>query len=292
MRSATDERSLVLRARAHIARGRYAEAEKLLQGVVASAPAGDAALELGQLQLYLGRRQEGTRLLQTVLTRGAQSSPLDLLRLGLAARALGRFQDANGFLRTASALAPSDPVINTAWGELFLEKYNRADAVRSFQVALKSDATYVPAQLAMARVTIDQDPPAAKSTIEAILKANPNHVPAHLLMAELALDNRERDDARASIAAALEVNPNSLEARSLSAAIAFLEGRTNDFTAAVAGILAINPIYADAYRTAGDHVARNYRFEEAVELTRRALQLDPANIQASADLGSSPVARW
>ena len=54
----------------------------------------------------------------------------------------------------------------------------------------------------------------------------------------------------------------------------------------MAGILAINPIYADAYRTAGDHVARNYRFEEAVELTRRALQLDPANIQASADLGT------
>ena len=286
LRSATDERSLVLRARAHIARGRYAEAEKLLQGVVASAPAGDAALELGQLQLYLGRRQEGTRLLQTVLTRGAQSSPLDLMRLGLAARALGRFQDANGFLRTASSLAPSDPAINTAWGELFLEKYNRADAVRSFQVALKSDATYVPAQLAMARVTIDQDPPAAKSAIEAILKANPNHVPAHLLIAELALDNRQRDDARASIAAALEVNPNSLEARSLSAAIAFLEGRTNDFAAAVAGILAVNPAYADAYRIAGDHVARNYRFEEAVELTRRALQLDPANIQASADLGS------
>ena len=61
LRSATDERSLVLRARAHIARGRYAEAEKLIEGVVASAPAGDAALELGQLYLYLGRRPEGTR---------------------------------------------------------------------------------------------------------------------------------------------------------------------------------------------------------------------------------------
>ena len=214
------------------------------------------------------------------------------MRLGLAARALGRFQDANGFLRTASSLAPSDPAINTAWGELFLEEVQPRRRGAVVPSALKSDATYVPAQLAMARVTIDQDPPAAKSAIEAILKANPNHLPAHLLIAELALDNRQRDDADASIAAALEVNPNSLEARSLSAAIAFLEGRTNDFAAAVAGILAVNPIYADAYRIAGDHVARNYRFEEAVELTRRALQLDPANIQASADLGSSPVASW
>jgi tetratricopeptide (TPR) repeat protein len=286
LRSATDERSIVLRARAHIARGRYAEAEKLLQGVVASAPASDAALELGQLQLYLGRRQEGASLLQTVLTRGAQSSPLDLMRLGLAARALGRFQDANGFLRTASSLAPSDPVVNTAWGELFLEKYNRADAVRSFQVALKSDASYLPARIGLAQATLDQDPAAAKSALEAVLEINPNHAPAHLLIAELALDDRQRDEARASVKKALDVNPNSLEARSLDAAIAYLEARTSDFEAGVKGILALNPIYGDAYRMAGDHAARNYRFDEAVDLTRRALQIDPASIKASADLGT------
>ena len=286
LRSATDERSLVLRARAHIARGRYAEAEKLLQGVVATAPAGDAALELGRLYLYLGRRQEGTRLLQTVLTRGAQNSPLDLLRLGLAARVLGRFQDANAFLRNASGLAPGDAVINTAWAELFLEKYNRADAVRSFQVALKADASYVPAQLGLARVTLEQDPAAAKMAVEEVLKVNPNNVAAHLLLAELALDERQRDEARASVKKALEVNPNSLEARSLDAAIAFLEARTGDFDAGVAGILKINPTYGDAYRMAGDHLARNYRFDEAVELTRRALQIDSASIKASADLGT------
>jgi tetratricopeptide (TPR) repeat protein len=284
--TATDERSAVLRAKAHIARGRYREADTILRAVVSSAPAGDAALELGRLLLYLGRREEGTRLLQTVLTRGAQRSALDLMRLGLAASALGRFQDANGFLRSASGLAPSDPVINTAWGDLFLEKYNRADAVRSFQVALEADETYVPARLGVAQATLDQDPAAAKSAIEAVLKVNPNYVPAHLLIAELALDDRQRDEARASVNKALEINPNSLEARALEAAIAFLEARTSDFEATVAGILAINPTYGDAYRVAGDHAARNYRFEEAVTLTRRALEIDSTSTRASADLGS------
>ena len=66
----------------------------------------------------------------------------------------------------------------------------------------------------------DEDPPAAKSAIEAALKINPSYVPAHLVLAELALDNRERDEARASIEKALAINPNSLEARSLDAAIA------------------------------------------------------------------------
>ncbi|MSO45790.1 MAG: tetratricopeptide repeat protein [Acidobacteria bacterium] len=285
LKSATDERSVVIRARAAIARGRYVDAETWLTGVVASSATGDAAVELGRLYLYLGRREDGARLLQGVLARGPRNSAADVTRLGLAARALGRFQDANAFLRNAVSLAPGDPAANTAWGELFLEKYNRADATRSFEAALKADAGYVPARIGLAQVTAEENPPAAKTAAEEVLKVNPNSVPAHLLLAGLALDERQRDEARASIRKALEVNPNSLEARSLDAAIAFLEARTSDFETIVAGILKLNPRYGDIYRVAGDHAARNYRFDEAVALTRRALELDGTNIQAHSALG-------
>ena len=91
-------------------------------------------------------------------------------------------------------------------------------AKSSFQSALKSDESYVPARLGLAHATLNQNPPAAKSAAEAVLK--------------------------------------------------------------------INPTYGDVYRMAGDHLARNYRFEEAVPLTRRALELDPASTRAYADLGS------
>ena len=84
---------------------------------------------------------------------------------------------------------------------------------------------------------------------------------------------------------ALKVNPNSLEARSLDAAIAFLEGKTTAFDAQVQQILKINPVYGEVYRVAGDHLARNYRFDEAVDLVRRGLALDDANTRAHADLG-------
>ena len=283
--SGTDEAATVLRARAHIARGRYAEAEKLLTGAVASAPAGDAALELGLLQQYRGRRQDGVRLLQQVFTRGADDTPAGLVRLGRAARALGRFQDANGFFRRASAAAPDDPIVNTEWGELFLEKYNRSEAMKSFQTALKVRADYVPAQIGLASAIADENPPVAKSAVEAALKTNPNYVPAHLFLAEQALDARDRVEAQSSIKKALEINPNSFEARSLDAAIAFLEGRTAEFQAAVDAILKLNPGYSDAYRVAGDQAARNYRFDEAVELTRRALMIDAMSTRAHADLG-------
>ena len=121
------------------------------------------------------------------MTRGADATPADLLRLGRAARGLGRFQDANGFLRDAARLAPEDPAINTEWGEVFLEKYNVADAVKSFQAALEAQMDYVPARIGLARAALDENPPDARSAAEAALMVNPNDVPARLLLAELAL---------------------------------------------------------------------------------------------------------
>jgi len=285
LRTATDPRSIAIRARAVIARGRYADAEKLLTPAAAAQPGSDAALELGLLQNYLGRRDEATRTLRQLVARVAGNTPAELLRLGRAARALGAFQDANDFFRSANRMAPEDVEINTAWGELFLEKYDNKEAMRSFQDALEVDENHVPAILGVARVAMEENPPAAKRAIERALKLNPNSVPAHLLAAEMALDDRKRDDARESARRALAVNPNSLEARSLVAAIDNLEGKTTAFEEQVREILEINPRYGEVHRVAGDHLARNYRFDEAVEQVRRALAVDDANPRAYADLG-------
>lgn len=285
LRTATDQRSIALRARALSARGRYAEAEKLLVAPADANPGGDAAVELGLLRMRLGRRAEATRVLQGVLDRSGGDTAQDLTRRGLAARALGRFQDANGYFRDANAIVPGDPVVNTAWGELFLEKYNRVDAIKSFEAALADDGDYVPARVGLARAAVEQNPPGARDTVEKALSINPNYVPGHVLAAELALDDRRREDAKQSIVKALQVNPESLEARALDAAIAFLEGRGAEYEAKTAAILRLNPVYGDAYRVAGEHLARNYRFEEAVEQTRRALTVDTTSTRAYADLG-------
>ena len=283
--SATDARSVAIRARAEIARGRYGEAEKMLAPVATTQPGSDAALELGLLQMQLGRRNDAVRTLKLIIARVDGKTAAENFRLGQAARALGAFQDANGFFRQANRLAPTDVEINTAWGELFLEKYDRKEANRSFQDALKVDETYVPAILGVARIATEENPPQAKQAIERALKVNPNSVPAHLLAAEMSLDDRKRDDARASVQRALKVNPNSIEARSLDAAVDFLEGKTTAFDAQVQQVLKINPTYGEVYRVAGDHAARNYRFDEAADLVRRGLALDDANARAHADLG-------
>jgi tetratricopeptide (TPR) repeat protein len=57
------------------------------------------------------------------------------------------------------------------------------------------------------------------------------------------------------------------------------------FDAEVARVLAINPSFGEVYRVAGEVAARHYRFDEAVVLTRRAVELSPSNIRAQSDLG-------
>jgi tetratricopeptide (TPR) repeat protein len=284
--STTEARSVVLRARAHIARGRHAEAEKLLTVQASGAPGSDAALELGLLHLRLGRRDQGSRVLQALIAASPRRTAADYHRLAEAARILGYFQDANDFFRNATRLAPNDPIVHSAWGDLFLEKHDSAEAATSYETALNYNASYVPAHFGLAKVASQQDPPAAREMLEKLLGINPNYVPAHLLLAELALDDRRRDDARSAIAKALEVNPSSLEAMALDAALAFLEGRAADFDRIVARVLAIHSTFGEVYRVVGDHLGRGYRFDEAADMTRKAIALDPANTRAYADLGS------
>src|SRR5580765_8278042 len=159
--TSTDPRAIALRARIDIDHGRYAEAEKLLTPVAGSAPGSDAALELGRLQLYLGKQTEGTRTLERLISASPQNTAADLVRLGEAERALGQFQQANADFRQANQLAPGDVAANIGWGELFAEKYNRSDAGKSFQAALEADANNVQAKTGMATLMADANPPAA-----------------------------------------------------------------------------------------------------------------------------------
>src|SRR5438105_3708396 len=75
------------RARADIDHGRYAEALKALEPGAQAAPGGDAALELGLLQLYVGHRADAGRTLRAVVARNADTrAPAALLRAGRASR--------------------------------------------------------------------------------------------------------------------------------------------------------------------------------------------------------------
>jgi len=273
-------------ARAAIARGRYPQAEALLRPIAERQPTSDAALELGLLMKMLGRPEAEALLTRVATHADVANDAAGLVRGARALRALGQFRRANEAFREASSVAPRDPAVNSAWGELFLEKYNRSEALKSFQVALKDDAKWVPALLGSARALEDEDPPQAVAIAKHILEINPSESAVHVFLAQQAADAGRRDEARQALQKALDVNPSSLEAHALLGALAYVEDKKAEFESEVGKALAIAPNYGEAYRVAGELAAHNYRFDEAVDLTRRGLALDKDNSRILGDLGT------
>ncbi len=277
----------VVKARAAVSRGQYAEAEALLKPLVARAPDGEAALELGLFYEMMGRRDESLALLRRIadVQVGPRSTPAEYARLGRAARALGEFQLANDAYRIATEKAPNDPALHTGWGELFLHVHDNAEAAKSFQDALKIDDKWVPALVGMAGALLDVNPPAAEKAVEQALALDPDVVDAHLLKAMLELDKSDREAAKASIAKAKAINPASLDALALSGAVAYVEDRHADLEKEASAALKINPQFGGAYRVPAELAAANYRFEEAVALSRKALEIDPNDVQTLSAFG-------
>ncbi len=148
-RPADDPAAIAVIAHLAIEKGRYAEAIAALQPAARRAPLSDAALELGLLRQRLGDTGAARQLLM-VLFRQSENDAASLVRAGRAAAALGSAREAQSLYRTAAASGP-DPAVETAWGMLFLDKYNRAEAVKSFQQALTQDPNWAPALAGLAR---------------------------------------------------------------------------------------------------------------------------------------------
>src|SRR5262252_2032412 len=281
-----DPNVIALKARGLIARGKYADAETLLQPVAQRAPSSEAALELGLLQKLLGR-PAGTQTLERVasLASSAQNA-VEMARAARALRELDRVADAKAAYLEATRAAPNNAAIESSFGDFFLEKFNYAEAMKSYERVLGLDPRYVPALLGAARALEDDDPPQAAGAIKRLLQINPSSVDAHVFLAGQAADVDHKTDAHELLGKALAVNPSSLEAHSALAALAAVEDKKSEFDAEVAKVLAIAPTYGEVYRAAGESLAHNYRFEEAVAMTRRALALTPRDPQALADLGA------
>src|SRR5687768_1006499 len=277
----------VVKARAAINRGEYAEAEALLKPLASRAPEGEAALELGLFYEMMGRRDESLALLKRIanIEVGPRTSAAEYGRFGRAARALGEFQLANDAYRIATEKAPNDPSFHTGWGELWLQVHDNAEAAKSFQDALAADDKWIPALVGMAQALIDVNPPAAEKAVQQALELDPDVVDAHLLKARLELDKSDREAAKASIARAKAINPVSSDVCSSDLAVAYVEDRHADLAKDASAALKINPRFSGAYRVPAELAAANYRFEEAVALSRKALEIDPNDVRTLSALG-------
>ena len=284
-RPAEDSDAAAVLARVASRQGDYAGARRLLERATSADTSGEAALELGLLLQWFGEREQAGQLLTGVLRRGAGGAdPEGLFRAARAAHGLDQPFDANDLFRAAASVAP-DPGIETAWGTLLLEKHQFGEALQSFKKALMIDARWAPAHAGLARTLAQENPTAAAASAKRALEIDEDLADARLFLAGLELDNTRYEEAREHIDGVLATNPSNLDARALVAAIAYVRDDRAAFESEVKQVLAINPAFGEVYRVAGDLAARNYRFDEAVELTRQATKLDPNHTRALADLG-------
>src|SRR5262245_46426758 len=208
-RGAEDPDAPVVLAKIAIARGKYREAQAMLDPIVSRDPTGDAALELALLYRTIGRSSDAQPLFTALFRQGGSSSdPLVLYRAARAAHALNRPRDAGALYREAERAGGDPAVIETAWGLLFLEKYNYPEALKSFDAALKADEKWAPAYAGMARVLEDDDPPKAADAAAKAIAIDPSLAGPHLLLARLRMDEDKDAEAKAEIEKVLEGNPS------------------------------------------------------------------------------------
>ncbi len=249
-----------------------------------------AQLNAAILQWHRGERASAQRTLTTFLDYYQTAQQLSAADIFLVARAcvyLERFKDANRLFGEAVKKDPGNWTLYIAWGDLFLEKYNVAEAIGIYRDALQHNPRAVPALSGLARCLATEDMREAVATAQRALSVNPNSPAAHATLAELYLAMNNEKDAAAELEKITSRFPNYLPALALRAILA---DRRND-AAAVARICQqaaqVNPKTPDLYIRLGENAARRYLFRESVVYYRQALALDPENWTATAELGMS-----
>ena len=196
---------------------------------------GDAALELGLLQSQLGTPHRGAP--HAAADPAGRPRDADARATTCARRARRARSAASTMPRRSSAMRsrwrrPTSRV-NTEWGELFLEKYNNAEAAKSFQEALKVDPELRPGAARHGARARRRESAAGDGVRAARAEAEPERRRRAARSWPSSRSTRTRKpDAQGAIDKALEVNPNSLEALSMKAALAYVEGDTAEYQAA------------------------------------------------------------
>ena len=285
-------------------RGRNTDAEQAFARARSSRASDSltAALDLAMLHYERGDRdqamQEFDHFIDVYNTTGGSSlSASELTAVAIACRYLGAtnpqlFKDAlKAFDRAIQegGETPEGDDARIALGEMFLEKYNSADAQSTFNEILGTNPNDARALLGAARRRFFDGAGGADSLVRQALKVNPNYPPAHVFAAELHLDLEEYADAQREIDRALQVNPVLPEALAVRAAVRYLVGDNAGFEAAKKQALAANPRDAELFTTVAELAARVRQYREAAEFARQAVALDAKSWRGFGLLGMNEL---
>ena len=266
--------------------GRSDEALEIMkQAVESSAPTVRSLVQYGKLLQLRGHRDQALSFFEKAIDQyneGLVFEGEEIAMVGVAAWALESFHDANRLFQEAIRVDPAHLETQTLWGELFLEKYNKPEAQQSFGRVLYQNKRYLPALVGMAKIMGGSK---AQEILEAALEVNQYSVFALEALAEISIEDDQFEVAETYLEQSLVINPESLNAQTLRAAIASLNENEQTYQTIRKTVEQFSPGNGWFYSRIAEILGRKYRFSEAMELARQAIEVDPQHWHGYTVLG-------
>ena len=242
-----------------------------------------ARVELGILEYRYGDRDVARRLFDGFIDYYNSAPSLTAAELTAVGRALVHLSrwnyeyahDALTALDEAVAAGPLDHTARLTIAQLFLERYDAAEAATAFQEVLAENPSHPGALLGLARVARLEgggDPVAA---LEGALATNPKLAGARTLLSRLRLMDGNRGEALEEVDRVLDVNGSDLDALGTKAAILHLAGDDAGFRAVMERVRTLTGSPTAPYVVLAEVAADHRKYGDALDFARAATEADP-----------------
>lgn len=275
-------------AELYVMTGRSADAEHLLAQAVDGLlnPPVRTRVQYGLVLALRGQHEAAAEQFNAALVRydsGQVFESTDVAMVALAAWRLDEFHDANALFSEAVRLDSNNLEALTLWGNLFQEKFNAEDAQLNYNQVLEINSRYGPALVGLAKISN------AERNLARALDNNSRDIAALETFGMLMVRNDREQEGRRFLQQALAINSESIPALSTFAGLAVLKDELAAFDQLKQQVDLFSPDSALFYASVADFLGNNYRFTEAVEYARRAIDSDSRNWYAHTVLGGNLV---
>src|SRR5215471_10426148 len=272
--------------------GRYQEAAAAFDHAARGAAGKDlmrALLGSSRALLEVGKDDDARAQLNRLIDYAGSNASKSAEEFTLIAESLvylEKVHEANDFFIDARQADPTYVPAFVGQGDMFNLKYKYGDAASLFADALKVNPNSVGALLGLAESKEVSSEAEAEAEVQKALAVNPNSARGLAMKARLELSADKIDSAAAALDQALKINPGSIEAMAIkAAAAAYLYDKPAEADAFRARALAVNPRAAKFFDILAHFAIQNRRYFDAVDLERRAVELEPKFWSARTELG-------
>lgn len=198
---------------------------------------------------------------------------------------------ARRMLDQALAADPDYAPAHVLAGQQALAKLNTPLANKSFRRAVEINPNDAQARVGLATAAVESfyggagKYDAAAEQLTKALSADPTCAEAHALLARMDVTDGNLTQALERLETALEATPGDVSLLAVEAAVWLLRGKQAEFAKVEQKVLAARPRCARFYVEIADLIQLKFRYAEARDLARKALEIDPGYHPALAVLG-------